>query len=99
MITTILLGIVTSLAADLVSWMNKKLEGTVLRGNAAFVISLIAAFVGGSVKVFWFDGQPLPSFADLSSWSAVSAAFAQVWVVSQVYFTIVMKTLGVRVQK
>lgn len=99
MITTILLGIVTSLAVDLVSWMNKKLEGTVLRGNAAFVISLVAGLVGGSVKVFWFDGQPLPSFADLTSWGAVTAAFAQVWVVSQVYFIIVMKKLGVRVQE
>lgn len=94
MITTILLGIVSSTVAEAVTALNKKLQGTVLQGYAAFLIALFFSVVGGAVKVFYIDAMPLPSLHDFAAWNTLYAAFAQVWVVAQIYFYLIVKNLG-----
>lgn len=97
MITTIIIGILSSSAAELVTALNKRLQGTVLQGEAAFLIALGTALVGGAIKVFYVDGTPLPSITDWSSWQALYPAFTEVWTVSQIYFLYVTQKLNLDV--
>lgn len=91
MLTTIGIGVLASIAAEAVVWMNKKLTNTVLRGKGAFILALIVSFVGAGIKV-WMDP------ALVLSWSTLGTAFAQVWAVAQVFFVLVVETLGLDVQ-
>lgn len=97
MITAIILGIVSSTVAEIVTALNKKLTGTVLQGEAAFLIALLFALVGGAVKVFYIDGNPLPTTYDYASLKMLWPAFAQVWTVAQIYFLYVTKKLNLDV--
>jgi hypothetical protein len=98
MIVAILIGIITSTIAEVVTALNKRLTGTVLQGQAAFLIALVLALIGGAVKVFFIDGTPLPTTYDYASLKALFPAFAEVWTVAQVYFMFVTKTLSLDVQ-
>lgn len=98
MLTVGLIGIVSSVLADVIAWVNAKLANTSLSGNGAFIVSLVAALIGGLVKVFYMDHMPFPSLSDFASWDKVYVAFSQVWVVSQVYFTFVAQKFNLRVQ-
>lgn len=97
MITTILFGILTSTLSEIITAFNKKLSGTVLKGDGAFIIALVIALVGGSVKVFYVDGTPLPTSLSYVSLKALWPAFAQVWTVSQIYFLYVTQKLNMDV--
>jgi hypothetical protein len=97
MISSIIIGILSSTAAEMVTAFNKKLQGTVLQGDAAFIIALLTALIGGTIKVFWIDGVPLPSLHDMKSFYAVWPQFAQVWTISQVYFLLVTQKLNLDV--
>jgi len=88
---TSLLGIGSSVAAELVTFLNKKLTGTVLQGNGAFVVAFLAAVLGAGVKVAYNGGYSLSGVAGLSN------AFAQVFAVSQIYFYLVAKTFNLKV--
>ena len=99
MIITILLGILSSTVAELVSYLNVKLENTPLRGTAAFLMALLMAFIGGAIKIFYIDAVPFPSLHDFTAWKAIYPAFAQVWTVSQIYFILVVEKLGLDVKK
>lgn len=98
MITTILLGIVSSTVAEIVTAINKKLQGTVLQGTAAFLLALLFALIGGAIKVFYIDAVPFPTLGDFTAWKSLYPAFAEVWTISQIYFLIVTKNLNLDVQ-
>jgi hypothetical protein len=90
MFSVLTLGVLSSVATELVTWINKKLSGTVLKGNGAFLLAGAVAIVGAAIKVF-ATGVPL------NDWGGITTAFAQVWTVSQVFFLVVVQTLGLDV--
>lgn len=91
MLTTMITGVLASVAAEVVTWLNKKLSNTVLKGKAAFLLALAVAFVAAFIKV-----SMAPGF--VFSWTALGAEFSEVWAVSQIFFTFVVEYLGLDVQ-
>jgi len=98
MFTTIALGVLSSTLAEGVTALNKRLQGTVLAGDAAFLIATGIAFLGGIAKVFWHDGNPLPAVTDFKSWQLLAPAFTEIWTISQMYFMLVTSKLNLSVQ-
>lgn len=93
--TTILLGILSSIGTDLINWLNRKFKGTVLEGNGAFILSLLVAVIASTVKLYYIDGTVI-------SWDnkeAVVGQFGAIWATSQIYFQVISKTLGIQVSK
>ncbi len=97
MLTTIIIGVVSSTLAEVVTALNKRLQNTVLHGDAAFFVAMGMALVGACVKVFYVDGVPLPALTDLSTWQALAPAFTEVWTASQIYFLLISQKLGLDV--
>lgn len=93
---TILLGILSSTIAEAITWLNKKLAGTVLKGDGAFLIALVLALAGAIVKEVTTPGFTV---AHLSDWQSLSTTFGEVFTVSQVYFMFVVKKLGLDIQQ
>ena len=91
MLTTLTIGVFASIAAELITWVNKKLSGTVLQGDGAFLLAATVALVGGAIKVY-STGVPLTDI------NALWASFTQVWAISTAFFLIVVQTLGLDVQ-
>jgi|GEM_PF-1596900 len=90
MLTTILLGIAASLVAELVTWINKKLTGTVIQGQGAFLFSFLIALIiaTGEVLIRHFN-------VDVSGLVTIVMS---IFGVAQVWFYIVAKNLGLTVQ-
>lgn len=95
MITSIVIGILTSYIAELVAALNKRFQGTPLEGDAAFLVVLAISLVGAAVKIFYVDHTPIPNA--LAGWEALYPSFAEVWATSQIYFLYVMKKLNLDV--
>lgn len=91
MLVTILIGIISSTAAEVATAINKKLQGTVLKGNGAFLVAFAAAIVGA---LFVTITKPGFQFGDLTNWQNLIATFSQVFTVSQVYFLLIAQRLG-----
>ena len=89
MLTTLSLGVLASVATEAVTWINKKLSGTVLKGNGAFLLAAVVALIGGAFQV-WQSGVPF-------AWGSLYTSFAQIWVISQGFFLIVVQTLNLDV--
>lgn len=91
MLTTLVLGAASSLAAELITWLNKKLSGTVLKGDAAWILAAAVSIIAACAKVFWLDGgipADLPTFlTDL----------ATIWAISQVFFLWVVQRFDIDV--
>ena len=81
-----LLGIGSSVLAELISALSKKLQGTPLQGSASFIVAAAIAFVGAGVKVLANGGQ-----------GSLAADFFQVFTVSEAYFNIVAQNLNLTV--
>jgi len=86
---TILIGISSSVVAELVTWLNKQLSGTVFKGDAAFILAALVAFIGALVKVYLV---PVPAFQEFLT------QFAGVWAVSQGFILLVVQMFGLDVQ-
>jgi hypothetical protein len=82
-LVTGLLGLASSLAAEAISWLSKKLQGTPLQGSASFIVAALVAFVGGAVKVYLNGGTG-------SLW----ADFGEVFAISEIYFNLVATNLN-----
>lgn len=91
---TLLLGIISSVLAEVVTALNKKLQGTVLTGDGAFIVAFAIAMVGGVVKEIM---TPAFEFSDLFNLSMLTSDCAQVFAVSQVYFLLVAQKLNLDV--
>ena len=87
---TLLLGICSSLAAEVVTWINKKLTGTVLSGDGAFLLAFFLAFVGASIKEFTTGVQ-------LTNWLVLGQTFMVIFGVSQTWFWVIAKKLNLTV--
>ena len=92
---TILLGIISSTVAEVVTALNKKLTGTVLQGDAAFIIAFGISAVGAFIKEIMLPGF---TWSDFTHYSTLVSDFAQVFAVSQIYFIFITKKLGLDVQ-
>lgn len=90
MVLTTLLGILSSVAAEVITALNKKLKGTVLEGDAAFLLVFGISFIGAAIKEVITPGFTWPKLLDLN---ALGSTFAEIFAVSQVYFMFVMKKL------
>lgn len=95
MLTTILLGIGSSIASEIVTWLNKKLQGTVLKGDGAFILTFAIALAGALIKQMTTPGFEL---SDIKDYAALSQTFGEIFTVSQVYFVFVAKKLGIEVK-
>ncbi len=90
--TTIALGVASSIAAEVIVWLNKKFNGTVLQGLGAFVLATFIAFVGAMVKIAF---QTNVTSID---WATLASYFSQVFTVSQVWFYVIVQKLGLDVK-
>jgi hypothetical protein len=97
MLSTVLLAFLASHVTEVVVAINKRLNGTLLQGSAAFLLALGVAFVGALIDVFFVMGVPLPSLADFSTWATIAPTFTEVWTVMQIYFLLVVQQLGLDV--
>jgi len=91
---TISLGVLSSVATELIVWLNQKLQGTVLQGKASFLLATVVSVVIACVKVFYVDGVP---FA-IGNYTTMAPIFAQVFAASQIFFVLVVKNLNLDVQ-
>ncbi len=91
MLTTLSIGILSSLATEAVNWLNVKLTNTVLHGKGAFTLALFVSFIGASFQV-------VHSGASLFDLQTLGTTFAQVWTVTQVFFIFVVQNLKLDVQ-
>ena len=87
---TLILGLATTIVAELVTWLNKKLSGTVLTGDAAWLLAAGAAIIAAAVKVF-ISGVP-------TSWTAFGTDCATIWTISQVFFIWIVQKFNLDVQ-
>jgi len=92
---TILIGILSSTAAEFVTALNKKLQGTLLQGDAAFLIAFGMALPAAAIKEVLTPGF---AWSDLTNLATMAKDFGEVFAVSQVYFVIVVKKLNLDVQ-
>ena len=91
-LSTVLLGIASSLASEIISWLNKKLFGTVFQGQAALLVSVLAALFAGMLKVFVFSPLNVISIQDLLSAFIVAFGWSQLW------FTTIATWFGLQVK-
>jgi hypothetical protein len=88
-----LLGILSSVVTELVTWLNRKLSGSVLKGEGALLLSILAAF-GAGIAHTYVTGIPLHEAWNVTSLIAVSTeAFGY----SQLYFQTIAKWLDLKV--
>lgn len=92
---TIILGILSSVAAEIVTALNKKLAGTVLKGTAAFLVAFGIALPGAILKEVLMPGF---SFHELLNYTKLLSDFSEVFAVSQVYFLFVAQQLNLDVK-
>lgn len=92
---TLLWGVVSSMAAEVVTALNKRLQGTVLQGDAAFLVALGMAVVGGTFKEVMAPGF---QWSDLMNIAKLATDWSEVFAVSQVYFLLVVEKLNLDVQ-
>lgn len=87
-VTLGLWGIGASLVTEAITWVNKKLTKTVLAGRGSFIVIFVISFVAAAVHLGF----------DFSSWTAVWQKVAEVFTVSQLWFTLIATKLGIEVK-
>lgn len=91
MLTTLILGLATTLIAELITWLNKIFANTVLKGDAAWLLAAAVSVIAAGIKVFWFDGG-IPA-----DWPTFLADLATIWAISQVFFLWVVQRFNIDV--
>ena len=91
-LTSALLGVISSIAAELVSLLNKKLFGTPFQGQAALWISVATALLAGLAKALFMSD--FTSF----TWSEVLSIGTQAFGISQLYFWTIAKWFNLKVE-
>jgi uncharacterized membrane protein HdeD (DUF308 family) len=90
MLTTAILGVASSIATELVKWLNRKITWKPLAGQAALLLSIVLALVAGFVRIVIVD-VPLAHIWNVETFIALSVtAFG--W--SQLYFRTLAKWFG-----
>lgn len=80
-------GIGSSLVTEGISFLNKKLADTPLKGAGSLLMSGCVAFLAGAIQVYFSD-TPNPQ-----SWRDILAITAAVWSASQAFFHVVLKRI------
>jgi hypothetical protein len=88
-LTTVLLGFGSSIATEIITWLNKKLSGTALRGDGAYLLAVIVSFAAAIFETF---------VAHTATFGAFLSQFSLVWASSQVFFLIVIQYLGLDIE-
>lgn len=91
MLTTLTIGVLASIAAEVINWVNKKLTNTVLHGKASFLLALVVSLIGAAIQVV-LNGVAITDIKTLFT------VFAEVWTVAQVFFVLIVTTLNLDVQ-
>lgn len=86
---TILVGIASSIIAELVTWLNKQLTGTVLHGDGAFILATVIAIVAAMIKTYLLPVVTVQEFI---------AQCVVVWGASQLFFLGVVQMFDLDVQ-
>jgi hypothetical protein len=95
MLTTAILGIASSVATELVKYLNSKLTWKPLAGKAALLLSIVLALIAGFVRIVIID-VPLGYIWSVETLIALSVtAFG--W--SQLYFRTIAKWFGLTVDR
>lgn len=94
MLPILLLGVASSLATELVTKINKHLQGTVLDGRGALLLSFVIALIGAAGKTFLTPGF---DFHVLANYQTLADTFSTIWTTSQIFFVFVVKTLKLNV--
>lgn len=89
MLSTVLLGIASSIASEVITWINKKLSGTVLVGDGAWLLSAAVAIILATAKVL-MSGIP-------TDWVSFTTECAMIWATSQVFFIWIVQQFNVDV--
>lgn len=87
------MGIISSLATEVVTWLNKAFTGTVLQGDGAFVLSTVVAFI-----IAIFAAVTSPGFVLASNWQSLVSEFAVVFASAQIWFVLVYQKLGLDIK-
>ena len=95
-VTTILLGIAASVFTEVATALNKLLNGTVLKGDGAFLLAFAMAFVAALIKEAMLPGF---TFGELLNFQQLGAFFAETFTVSQVFFLAIYARLGLNIQQ
>ena len=90
MLSTLIFGLASSLVAELIVWLNQKLSGTVLKGDAAWLLAAAVAIIAATVKVV-AGGVP-------TNWSMFATECATIWTVSHVFFVAIVQQFNLDVQ-
>lgn len=91
----ILLGILASVFTEVATAVNKLLNGTVLKGDGAFLLAFGMAFVAAIIKEVTLPGFTLSM---LTNYQQLGIFFAQAFAVSQVFFYAIYSKLGLTLQ-
>jgi hypothetical protein len=91
---TILLGILSSTFAEVITAINKRLQGTLLQGDGAFLVAFGLALPAAALKEVLMPGF---EWQTLLSWPTLVSNFTEIFAVSQVYFLFVAQKLNLDV--
>lgn len=86
------LGILSSIATEIITWLNKSLSGTVLQGDGAFIVATIVSFAIATITVV-----SVPGFHLSTNWQGLVGFFSVVFTSAQIWFVLVAKKLGLDV--
>ena len=78
-LSLLLLGIASSLVAELVSLVNKWLGNGPFKGQGAWWIAAVVALVAGFVKEFYFSGVSVVTWSDFLQYSVLAFGISQIW--------------------
>lgn len=90
----IFLSIGASIATEVVTKINKALQGTVIEGRGAFLLATVMALIIACVKVFYIDGTPIA----FGSYQTMLPQFLAIAGGSTLFFNWIVKNLKLDVQ-
>jgi len=86
-VTLGLWGIGSSLLTEAITWVNKKLSNTLLRGRGSFIVIFVISFVAA-----WIHQ------GNFSNWKDLYLQASQIFAVSQVWFVLIATKAGIEVK-
>jgi len=79
---TILLGIASSILTEVITWVGKKLTGTLLEGKAAELVAVTLALVAGmysAIVQFAQSTDTTISFVQIGQYALMAFGASQIW--------------------
>lgn len=89
-LSILVFGLASSIVSEVIVWLNKKFSGTVLTGDASWLLAAVVAIIAATVQVLW-SGLP-------TNWVQFTTECATIWTVSQVFFVWIVQQFNLDVQ-